>query len=208
MKLYKFRPLGNNLDFRRLKEIIEEKKFWCPKLWDLNDPMEGVYRNSFFPKDRSNDIFTEKNRYHICSFSGKDALENPKLWGYYANGYRGVAIEIEVPDDDKNIYGITYQTLEKFNENLDNAIKIITRKLSDWEHEDEYRFLSKSEIKKCEIGEITKIYFGNPYYNLVNTKQIYDNSDSLKKYRRDKDKMKKICDKNKITWEEFYSNKD
>ena len=46
MKLYKFRPLANCDDLKRIKQIVEEKKFWCSRLWDLNDPMEGVYHNS------------------------------------------------------------------------------------------------------------------------------------------------------------------
>ena len=56
-----------------------------------------------------------------------------------------------------------------FEKNLDDAITIITRKYNDWEHENEYRFLIKSNQNKQKIGNILKIYFGNPYGNLVNT---------------------------------------
>lgn len=42
------------------------------------------------------DVFTEKNAYRICSFSGEKALSNPAIWGYCANGFKGVAIEVEV----------------------------------------------------------------------------------------------------------------
>ena len=44
VKLYKFRPLADDRDFERLKEILKTGKFYCPKFPDLNDPMEGVYR--------------------------------------------------------------------------------------------------------------------------------------------------------------------
>ena len=116
MKLYKFRPLGNCHDLERIEQIIKEDKFWCSKLWDLNDPMEGVYRNKYFDKLDSDKTFNEKNKYRICSFSGKKGLKNPILWGYYAHGFRGVAIEIEAK---KNIEEITYVTEEEFK--LDRA---------------------------------------------------------------------------------------
>jgi|GEM_PF-5983772 hypothetical protein len=46
MKLYKFRPLGSCLDLERAQEILAQGKFWCSPFWELNDPMEGVYRYS------------------------------------------------------------------------------------------------------------------------------------------------------------------
>lgn len=201
MKLFKFRSLGNCVDFERVEQIIEEEKFWCSKLWDLNDPMEGVYRNSDFKTRESKDVFTEKNKYFICSFSGKKGFDNPILWGYYANGFKGLAIEIEVKKSD--VKKIVYVTQEEFKKNLDDAIKIITRKLNDWEHEDEWRFLKYEDdyrysklMNEMRIENIVKIYFGKPYGDLVNTTDIISNSNSLKKYYSYKDKLEKIC-KNK-----------
>ena len=61
LKLIKFRSLGSDNEFKRIKEILKTNKFWCSKLWNLNDPMEGVYRNSFFNSDDIFKMFTEKN---------------------------------------------------------------------------------------------------------------------------------------------------
>lgn len=169
MKLYKFRQLGNCYDLERIEEIIEEKKFWCSKLWDLNDPMEGVFW-SF--KENVDKIFKEKNQYLICSFSGEKGFKNPLLWGYYANGFKGIAIEIEI--EKKRIEKVKYVTLKKFNEPIENEKEIIKRKLNNWKHENEYRFLIKSDCNKQE------------------------NSKSLRKYRRYRDKLKIICENNKI----------
>ena len=201
MKLYKFRSLGDETDFDRLKDIIVKKKFWCSKIWDLNDPMEGVYKNSFFNREQIEKTFTEKNEYRICSFSGEKGLDDSRLWGYYANGFKGVAIEIEVEKND--VCEIRYVTPKNFRIKQVNAKKIITRKLTKWKHEDEYRFLIKSEEKEHEIGEITKIYFGNPYGDLNNTFHILKESNLIKKYRLFKEKIIATCKNNGIKPEIF-----
>lgn len=61
----------------------------------MNDPMEGVY---LAPLDESkiSKMFEEKDGFVICSFSSEEALDNPLSWGHYANGFKGIAIGIEV----------------------------------------------------------------------------------------------------------------
>jgi len=108
LKLYKFRSLGTELDVCRLKSLIETGHFWCSKIWDLNDPMEGVYRNSNFNTEDIERIFSDKNNHLICSFSGEKGFKNPLLWGYYANGFKGAVIEIEVEKDNDYIKRMDY----------------------------------------------------------------------------------------------------
>jgi len=202
MKLYKFRSLVSSKDFRRVKEIIEEEKFWCSRIWDLNDPMEGVYKNRYFNRFEWKKTFNDKNEYLICSFSGKIGLKNPILWGYYAYGFKGLAIEIEVENNDE-IQKIKYVNEKKFMANLDDAEKIITRKFKYWEHEDEYRFLIKNSINKQKIGKITKIIFGNPYSDLINYNDILKNSKLLRKYNSYKEKLIEICENKNIDYTNF-----
>jgi hypothetical protein len=204
VKLYKFRSLGNCIEFERIEKIIKTNKFWCSKVWDLNDPMEGVYKNEFFTNYQINNTFTEKNRYLICSFSGEEALNNPILWGYYANGFRGVAIEIEIEENE--VSKIIYKSPSKFKINQNDAKKIITRKLTKWRHEHEYRYLkyidnieNRQYTNEYIIGKIENIYFGNPYGDLNNTRNIMANSESLKKYFDYKDKLEEI-------WKEYYES--
>jgi hypothetical protein len=47
-------------------------------------------------------ILGAKAHYKICSFSDEKAFSNPIMWGYYANGFRGVAVEIEVCGEEVN----------------------------------------------------------------------------------------------------------
>jgi len=202
LKLIKFRSLGSDNEFKRIKEILKTNKFWCSKLWNLNDPMEGVYRNSFFNSDDIFEMFTEKNNKIICSFSHITALNNNLLWGYYANGFKGVAIEIEI--NEIEIKKMNYFNIQVFNQNLHNVDDIITRKLKDWEHEQEYRFIcDSSKDKKCKIGKITKVYFGSPYDNTNNRENIEDNSPMLRKYDYLKRELQLLCKDLRIATENF-----
>lgn len=203
LKLYKFRPLGTELDLCRLKSLIETGYFWCSKLWDLNDPMEGVYRNSNFNREDIDKIFSDKNRYLICSFSGEKGFNNPLLWGYYANGFKGAVIEIRVEKDNKSIQKMDYLSEEKFRENMDDAKKIITRKLKKWKHEDEYRYLIESSENKQKIGKIIKVHFGNPYGNLNNTDNVIRESKSLKSFLKFKQEIIEICKSKNIEYQNY-----
>jgi hypothetical protein len=176
MKLYKFRPLGSDTDFERAKSILNTKKFHCAHFWELNDPMEGVYyidgNEKFIDA-----IYRAKKTYRICSFSANitdKGFDNPTLWGYYANGFRGLVIKIDVEKSD--VCKIDYVTeLIKYKTPTDTqkaAKKILITKLSTWEHEAEWRFLTTEEGDKHQIGNITSVYFGNPYKNTINYNEL------------------------------------
>ena len=90
MKLYKFRQLTSCRDLERIIEILETNKFHCAKFSEMNDPMEGVYIATV--PSKIDKILTEKNEKRICSFSSKEGFENLAMWGYYANGFKGIPI--------------------------------------------------------------------------------------------------------------------
>jgi len=151
VKLYKFRSLGDQLSVDRAEQILKTGEFYCSKLWNQNDPMEGVY--SYLQSDESQaatrHVFTQKNRFGICSFSGARALPNPTIWGYYANGLKGVAFEVEVSLPSNSIEMVKYldRPVEWEDHSPDSSIEdrvksIITSKLKAWENEHEYRFLT------------------------------------------------------------------
>lgn len=193
-------------DFERAKGIIENGEFHCSKLWNLNDPMEGVYKttNVF----NTNEVFNNKNEYVICSFSSKEALYNPLLWGYYTYGYKGIAIEIEYNEriisdiDDEEIGDCCIVKVNYVDDNVEinnNSVpKIISSKLKCWKHENEYRYLNKTGLGNLfKIGKIKKVYFGNPYSNTVNKNQIKNASEKLKYYKKyEKDLREYIKDYN------------
>lgn len=202
-KLYKFRPLSDCVSFERVAEILETGKFWCSPLWDQNDPMEAVYIDLRKSESGKNlpDLFDEKNKYRICSFSGETALENPLMWGYYANGFRGVAIEIDAPEasDDNQVkvhLKVEYaDELLKIQHNGDGIRKVLTTKLRAWEHEAEYRFLLEGDTGPRELGKITAVYFGSPYEFVVNLKQVTTASAAIREYNTRKQRLQEISRK-------------
>lgn len=177
MKLYKFRALSNCEDFCKIKDIIEEGKFWCSKFMDMNDPMEGVYKSNGEDEKQITEIYNGKQSYTICSFSGEEGFKKPIVWGYYANGFKGVAIEIEI--EKEKVVPINYEIREVDNTKI---IDILTYKLKCWKHEDEYRFLDEKAENKVKIGNIKKIYFGNPYNNVYNEEMIKKDNKKLQEY--------------------------
>lgn len=189
IKVYKFRSLGDDT-VTWTKRIIETGEFWCSHLWEQNDSMEGVYSywQNHEISNSSIDIFDQKNSYRICSFSGKAALKDPRMWGYYANGFKGLAIEIEILSDE--IKKVDYQnSLLWADTNSPNIKKIITTKLKWWKHECEYRYLKTGRNRYEKIGSITGIYFGDPHGSLQNRNQIIANSPKLQDYIRNKEDL-------------------
>ncbi len=187
MKLYKFRPLGKEIDFQRANSIIETGQFWCSRFSELNDPMEGIFRT--MKPEIIKEIYNQKKKYKICSFSGENAFKNPCMWGYYANGFKGIAIEVEIEVKKSDVKQITYKddiinVIDNLKGNNDEkAEKILTTKLRAWEHEEEYRFLKCTDSRENVIGEITAIYFGEPYKNVYNSNAVYRDNIKLRCYR-------------------------
>lgn len=165
-KVYKYIQLNDCKKIDRFKNILTTNQVWLSKYNTLNDPMEGIYY-TFSKSESARTLLSEKNKYLIGCFGTKP--DNFTLWAYYADGFRGACIEIELED---NVLSkkIDYVTLEVFKTSLSTDIEnletILTRKLSHWVSEAEIRVLVKSEDaigvpgKSTKIGKITAVYFG------------------------------------------------
>lgn len=135
--------------------------------------MEGVYRvHSNNAKSDIDTIFKHKAKHLICCFSESGALSKPIMWGYYANGFKGVAIEVEV---DETAFGAGSDFLERMtyppdqyvptpgNDAKESAINILCRKLPAWGHEEEYRLLTSQSSNAYRFGTITRLIVGYSY---------------------------------------------
>lgn len=206
MKLYKFRPLGDDLSFCRAKEILRTGEFWCSRFWELNDPMEGVY--SFTADDGVpiDDVFFHKAEQVICSFSGEKAFSNPAMWGYYANAFKGFAIEIEVPNDAAEtmnyVKEVDHWPDMDASLSIDERVKkILTTKLDRWKHENESRFFCDSDHAEAKrIGKITGIHFGDPYGKIENQNIILDRSQGLRTFRTQRSTLQALAEAQDIPW--------
>lgn len=204
MKIYKFRSLGSDKDFKFACEILSDSKFWHSKFSDLNDPVEGSF--TIFPNKNNlgtqviENIYGQKDLTYICSFSGKKGFKEPTLWGHYANGFKGIAIEIEV--DAKTVVKMRYSEKITHLENKGNiekdTKKILSNKLSPWKLEDEYRSLVMGKGGYQNVGKIIAIYFGNPYSGAVNKKNIYNGNKALQKFDKLKGDLIKKATEEKV----------
>lgn len=197
MKLYKFRQLTSCKDLERIIEILETNKFHCAKFSEMNDPMEGVYIATV--PSKIDEILNEKNKKRICSFSSEEGFENFAMWGYYANGFKGIAIEIEV--DESIVKKVKYKAKVPKTKDVE---EILTTKLKYWKHEAEYRFITENNEDKCKIGKIIKIYFGSPYENLTNSNEIIPKSKQILEYKKYKEKFENFLKERRIEFENFY----
>lgn len=201
MKLYKFRPLATCQDLDRAQEILGTGEFWCSKFWELNDPMEGVY--GFLPGTLDGDfiqhLFDGKAKRVLCSFSGKEAFADPLMWGYYANGFKGIAIEVDAADANPSVLPVKYveqpTTILDGSRNDAAVMRVLTSKLKLWEHEQEFRYVAEGDSGPRECGQIRAVYFGNPYSTTINV-EMAQGQKHLREYLQRAESLRRLADDN------------
>lgn len=151
MKAYKFR---SSSQFKFALDIIIKRRLFCSTWTNLNDPMEGIYFYNKSDQDTyaqtiAKKISQKKSRYRICSLS--DNFQSHVLWSHYAGGFDGVAIEVELPEQNPDIKKITYRkssTFLNFDQKINEekaARKILFSKHQDWRYEKEIRILNHTD---------------------------------------------------------------
>ena len=186
MKLYKFRSLEN---WVYTKDILENSRLFCAKHRDLNDPFEGFFFRFVSQEGgiigsvigsvigstigsvigggttkRYSEIeklpnYDENTR--VCSLS--KSLSDIRLWSYYANDHKGLAIELELEEGDTNLHEVIYSggisDLKEMIKPKTSIAQILQYKTDHWAHEQEYRLITNSEYYSV-TGKITGVYFG------------------------------------------------
>ena len=208
--VYKLMSLSSEKDLCRIIEIICTNKFHCSTFSEMNDPMEGVYVHKKYDETQKS-LYSDKNKYKICSFSGLKGFENPAMWGYYANGFKGIAIEVIINDESntniENIEKVVYKNNVP-KANLDSIKEILTTKLDAWKHEKEYRYLVKNGVDKQYIGKINHVYIGCPYGNTTNYEDIIEKSESLIRYQIYKEILEKFLKLKDIKYKYCFVGED
>jgi hypothetical protein len=93
--LFRYRPLTADTVDRELA-AIREGYVYCPRFDQMNDPMEGLHReSSLFQKaadyeDRKAAIEEAVNGHGIASFS--EVHDHEPMWAHYADQFRGMCI--------------------------------------------------------------------------------------------------------------------
>jgi hypothetical protein len=181
MKLYKFRSLDK---FDYVLDILLNKRLYCAPYTELNDPFEGLLWHSVHARtpDESphpnlmltgtfegfnsvKELFSGASYTKICSLSAD--FSDVRLWSNYADGHRGVAIEINFPDipNDK-IVEVKYTLgLPKFkNKPKPRPQEILSYKTDHWAHEREYRIINDNKYFPITDG-INAVLLGSRISN-------------------------------------------
>jgi hypothetical protein len=106
MLAYKFR---SSAQIARALDIIFEQRLHCADWSTFNDPREGFFHYSPADRQKLNALRLAKQRYRICCLS--KTMESRLLWAHYASGFDGLAIQVELPDDDHpiTIHDVNYE---------------------------------------------------------------------------------------------------
>ena len=150
MRLYRYMGLGN---LWHVLDIAVRNRVYCAHWTQLNDPLEGHYELYFRQKDdpRLADVDAtlraNRERHRIASFSEDPA--NFLLWSHYADGHKGIALEIEIDTDDPCLTQILYTDFYSvFNEDSDTTLNhphVFNGKTPEWAYEKEWRIITTSE---------------------------------------------------------------
>ncbi len=159
MIVYKYKSLEK---MKYIRQILSDEKLYAATFTELNDVMEGAFTsNKNIKEEYKNFIREEKGNIYICSLS--KSPDNPLLWAYYANGFKGICIEIEINNNIVDGSHIEYNNhtprIYKDDHKYTIAKKLLSRKYTCWRMEDEYRLFSKT--KDITQGfKIKGIYLG------------------------------------------------
>jgi hypothetical protein len=173
-----------------LIDILRNSRLSCRRREDLNDPFEGQFRAKYlrgkettiqYKEDGTHfttmGIWEELNQKseelktlnekiknkRICSLT--DSFKNMLLWAHYADSHRGVAIEVDIPEEDAK--KITYFSkklpvlLHGPNSKIEEreAERALTSKSNHWDYENEYRILVEGDFYDLKT-RVKKVYCG------------------------------------------------
>lgn len=137
-------------------DILLNQRLFCAPSAILNDPMEGIFAYSYqgegeasSAKDLASAVSKALQPLRVCSLS--ETFDTHLLWAHYAAGFNGVAIEVELPDNDERIRSVSYRGVFGYfgyapdTCALSTAKDILFSKYQEWSYEREIRIVSNDE---------------------------------------------------------------
>ncbi|MDD9716553.1 DUF2971 domain-containing protein [Dinoroseobacter sp. PD6] len=180
MQAFKFRQLqaeqgDKRVQLERVIDILTNRRLYCSPYNELNDPMEGYFhalahdRSGFSALKRMiEEITTLQSKYRICSLSSN--CKSHLVWAHYANGFRGVAIELDIMKKVNFIEEVEYSDGRDLGEydpagNLDDLTrKVLLTKYKEWKYEREIRIIQEGEPGRTTFYALQNppkaVYFG------------------------------------------------
>jgi hypothetical protein len=150
MKLYKYKSLTN---LWHVLDVVLKQRLYCAHWSTLNDPLEGryeIYLGDKSPRLQStmaNRIEQARDGFRIASLSATPT--NFLLWSHYAEGHKGVAIEVDIPEDHPDLTEVVYSPFSSvFSEKeqtQEDMRHLFNGKGEEWAYEEEYRIIVDRE---------------------------------------------------------------
>lgn len=164
MLLYKYKSLEN---IWHVLDMVINQRLYCCSWQELNDPLEGRYEIYLGKKSKKIESIMQgrieeaRNALRIASLS-KD-VTNFLMWSHYANGHKGIAVEVEISEDDPGLYEVTYSPFSSvFTEKEQTGLNmqhLFSAKTEEWTYEEEYRVITSN--KHFKLSEpVKRIYLG------------------------------------------------
>ena len=165
-----------------MQRSLVHSRLYCSKYLDLNDPFEGLFSetihiplqerakfpfftlpDSFAVTKSVNELFFDsKDKVRICSLSS--SLADVRLWAYYADGNRGIALKIDFSGLESYIHEVIYsKELPSYGYTLltaPNPIEVLTRKTNHWRYESEFRVIHEGQYFDI-TDRLRAIYVGS-----------------------------------------------
>jgi hypothetical protein len=166
MIVYKFRR-ASQVDYTF--DILLNRRLHCADWTRLNDPMEGRFQYPELGLDETSpegkylsEVIDEKHRWKVCSLAR--VVDSRLMWAHYAEDFKGMAIEVELPDNDENIKDVEYADNIPVVLSRDDQATAVQRmlftKFVDWSYEREVRIRSRQEFYHVGDG-IRRVIFGD-----------------------------------------------
>lgn len=164
MKLYKYKSIEN---LWHVLDVVLNHRLYCAHWSELNDPLEGRYEiylgqgEARMQELMVGRIEAAKNKYRVASLSADPA--NFLLWSHYADGHKGVAIEVEIPEDHKDLIAIMYTPFSSvFSHKLqtrEDMRHLFNGKGEEWQYEQEFRIVVPRKYFKLP-SKVSRILLG------------------------------------------------
>lgn len=158
MLAYKFKSAAQA---DHIFDILLNRRLYCAPLHVLNDPVEGTFAYSYqgdgeakSANDFAGAVSEAIASLRVCSLSA--TFDSHLLWAHYANGFNGVAVEVELPEARPDIRRISYRgVFGGFGYTPDacadaTARDVLLSKYQEWEYEQEVRIISEAEWHRLE----------------------------------------------------------
>lgn len=151
MKLYKYKSLK---DPWFVLDMIVNRRLYCAHWSELNDPLEGRYelylgkKSSRLASIMTSRIEEARDSFRVASLSADPT--NFLMWSHYADGHKGVVLEVDIPEEHPGLTKVIYTAFSSvFSEKaqtLEDMRHLFNGKGEEWAYEQEYRIITDSKF--------------------------------------------------------------